>query len=304
MGDFTLVVWARLCNALPWPEPLHPKQSAPTMDPTLVLATTLSLSLSSGQMAGQRNVILSPKETVGLKIDVGLSSVKALEMQVQAQAVAGKVTSSDANRKSGIQEFHTQTYAVYNFHTDDSSRAGVGLYADLALPTHNHTPPHVSLPDGQYADEESEISHRQALLGLDLKLSAASDHMRTDLHNILFFSGNRVAPNLVTYKPMLGFKWHNAYLFTGDKATGGLSLITDVDFYFARKSGVSALNAHDGLGGTKREILLSYGFRYEFSPASALSLQSYGYNNLNRGNSATTPTQFRDGFRLTYEMKL
>lgn len=274
------------------------------MEPFLVLATTLNLSLSSGQMAGQRNVILSPKEAVGLKVDLGLSAIKALEMQVQAQALAGKVTSSDANHKSGLQEVHSQAYAVYNFHSDDSARAGVGIYADLALPTHNHTPPRVSLPDGQYADEESEISHRQALLGLDLKLSAESDRMRTDLHNILFFSGNRIAPNLVTYKPMLGFKWHNAYRFTGGKSEGGLSLITDVDFYFARKSGVSALNAHDGLGGTKREILLSYGFRYEFSPESAVSLRSYGYNNLNRGNSATTPTQFRDGFRLTYEMKL
>lgn len=275
------------------------------MDPTLALTTTLHLALSSGQVAGQGNVVLQPKSTWGATVDVNVKALPELETRLDGSAVVGSVRSADKAHQQGLQEVRAQAWSVYNFHVDPASRAGVGLYTDMALPAHHHLPLPQSLPDGVYAAEEGEVSHRQTLLGVELKVSTQSDRMRTDLHNIWFFSGNRIAPNLVTYKPMLGFKWHNAYRFTGEpQGHTGLSLLTDVDFYFARKSGVSALNMHDGLGGTKREILLAYGLRYDFNEQSAVSLQSYGYNNLNRGNSATTPTQFRDGFRLTLEHRL
>ncbi|MDE1997663.1 MAG: hypothetical protein KGN37_03970 [Burkholderiales bacterium] len=55
------------------------------------------------------------------------------------------------------------------------------------------------------------------------------------------------------------------------------------------------------MGGTKREIYLSYGVAYNDSPDTVLTLRTYGYNNLNRGSSAMSPFGFKDGLSVTCE---
>ena len=269
------------------------------MDPFLIFATTLNIGLSSGQTAGQSNTILEPRIAAGLSMDIKAPSITALESRIKTEVVGGSVLSGDQSGRRGLQEMHAEIYSVYNFHQDSYARAGVGFYGDYAIPLRQHQPYRPQNQTHIYAAEEGEVSHRQTLYGLDLKLSAESDRMSTDIHNILFFGGNRVAPNLLTYQPLLAVKWHNMFRLTGEQKDLGLSLVSDVDFYFAKKSGVSTLNAHDGLGGTKREVYLAYGLRYGFTPETALTAQSYGYNNLNRGNSDSTPSQFKDGFKLT-----
>jgi hypothetical protein len=62
---------------------------------------------------------------------------------------------------------------------------------------------------------------------------------------------------------------------------------------------VRYFNSHDGLGGTKREIDLSYGLGYDFTRDTNLTVMSYGYNNLNRGNSSAVPVGFKDGLSVT-----
>jgi hypothetical protein len=81
----------------------------------------------------------------------------------------------------------------------------------------------------------------------------------------------------------------------GTQARPRLSFFANVQFWFARKAKARLFNSHDGIGATKRELYLSYGINYSISDKTAIYLESYGYNNLNRGSSTTDPKGFRDG---------
>ena len=219
--------------------------------------------------------------------------------------IYGKTESSDpttlrkTSSKPQLQEIRGVGHLIYDFHDNGGiEKVGVGLYTEFARALHRsprYIPPET---DDAYAAEEGDITRSMLNTGLDLRLALKESRIKSTLHNVIFLSGSRIAPNLLTYKPMLGFMWSNEFAITGSIDHPGLSLLTDMDFYFARKAGVGYLNSHDGLGGTKRELDLRYGLVYSFSPKVRMTVQSYGFNNLNRGTSSTQPTGFKDGLRV------
>ena len=273
----------------------------------LDVKTSGSVTVGTGQLAGMGNVILEPKLQLGLGVLLHHPDFPRWDADGNLQILYGSTQSSDpvtlqnSVSQSALQELRGQGHLIYNFHQDgQATKVGVGLYADMARPLHDlprYIPAQV---DSVYAAEEGEITSHALDLGLDLRYVLNERRVSSELHNILFISGNRIAPNLLSYQPMLGFMWSNAFAIAGDIGRpGNWSLVTDVDFYFARKAGVTYFNTHDGIGGTKRELDLSYGLTYEVDPATRVSFKSYGYNNLNRGNSSMVPTGFKDGFRMT-----
>jgi hypothetical protein len=229
--------------------------------------------------------------------------VPELETKTDLYAIDGTVNSAAGYSSMGFQEIRGSLDSVYNFYNERNiSRAGLGLYSEFAFPLHQYEPYYRAL-SGDYAVEESEPLSREFLTGLDLKLSLRHDKLESDFHNIVFLSGNRIGPNLITYKPLLGFMWHSDYYIFGNIDQPKLSFFTDVNVYFAKKSATSTFNSHDGIGGTKRELYLSYGFAYAFNKDISLSLWTYGYNNVNRGDSTQVPSGFRDGFVMSLSHK-
>jgi hypothetical protein len=254
----------------------------------------------SGQIAGMGNVVLTPKVSLGLQLDMALKRVPELDTRLRLAAIYGGVDTGAGKLGSALRELRGEATSVYNFYDSDGiAKAGVGLYTEFAHPFHQYIP-YLAMPSlaGSYSAEEDDITAHEFLVGADLKFSIQHDRLESSLQNILFLSGNRVAPNLLTYKPLLGFKWSNAFYLLGNRSHPKLSLLADMNFYFARKAGVTVFNTHDGLGGTKREVFFSYGLSYAYDPDTVFTLRTYGYNNLNRGNSSTIPISFRDGFSL------
>lgn len=264
------------------------------------------MSTGTGQVAGLGNVILYPKLQAGVGMALHHSDFPQWDADARLQLIYGRTASSDpvtlskSVNGSALQEYRGQAHLIYNFHQDgEAAKAGVGLYVDLERPIRSaprYVPPTYKVG---YAMEEGEVAHRILDTGVDFRFKVKQQRLASELHNVIFLSGTRIAPNLLTYKPMLAFMWGNAFSITGTVDHPGWSFLTDVEFYFARKAGVRYLNLHDGLGGTKRELGLSYGVAYDVNPLTRVSLKSYGFNNLNRGSSSAVPAGFKDGFTLS-----
>jgi hypothetical protein len=263
----------------------------------------LYVGMGTGQMAGMNNVIIRPKYVVGAKLAPRLKGMPELDTEVDTMLIYGVAqTGSGSFSTTQFQEWRGKLNSVYNFYNhNDVAKAGVGWYSEFAVPFHSYDRYAQSAPATIYAQEEGEQLKRQFLHGLDLKLSISDDRLDSSLHNVIFFSGSRIGPNLLTYKPLLGLMWHNNIMLMGNNLDPKLSLFTDVWVYFARKNNTPVFNMHDGLGGTKREIYLSYGLNYTWSKNTDIRLLSYGFNNLNRGDSNQIPSGFRDGFAITLE---
>jgi hypothetical protein len=264
----------------------------------------LYVGSGTGQVAGMHNTILRPKYVIGIKAAPRLAGTPELDTHINTYLVYGTVESGNGSFSApGFQEMRGQIDSVYNFYNHENvTKIGIGWYSEFAVPFQSYDRFYQSIPTGSvYSDEEGETLSHEFINGVDLKLSLADDKLQTTLHNVLFFNGNRIGPNLMTYKPLLGLMWHNNVMILGSIQEPKLSLFTDVDIYFARKNNTPMFNMHDGLGGTKREIFLSYGLTYSLSKDSDIKILSYGFNNLNRGSSNQVPSGFRDGFAITLD---
>lgn len=264
------------------------------------------LTLGAGQIAGLGNVILDPLVQPGVTLHLTDSRWPEWEADGTLRLIYGRTESTDPvtqgsrTSKPALQEYRGQAHVIYNYEREgDVAKAGVGLYVDMARPIRSsprYTPPEAN---DAYAAEEGEIASTIFDTGLDFRFALHEHRVASVLDNVVFINGSRIAPNLLTYKPMLGFMWQNQFAITGAIGQPGWSFDTDVDFYFARKAGVRYVNGHDFIGGTKREIDLSYGLAYQFANHDVVSVKSYGYNNLNRGSSSMVPVGFKDGLRVT-----
>lgn len=288
------------------PEPESGPVTAPLPSGWIALRNpSVYVNYSTGQLAGMNNAVLKPKETVGTRFDLTLRDLPELETHADLYGIYGTAQSSTGTSKSGLQEMRGEFSSIYDFYNQNQrSKAGLGFYSEFAVPLRNNLSYAQTQPSGaEYSAEESDRQKREFLYGIDLKISSQSERISSSLNNILFLGGTRIAPNLLTYKPLLGMIWHNDFYFLGNTRDPKLRFFTDVNMYFARKAGAAIFNAHDGIGGTKRELYISYGVGYSFNRHWELSLRSYGFNNLNRGNSQQTPTSFRDGFILGTEYR-
>lgn len=259
----------------------------------------IELKLGAGQIAGMGNTILHPVLTLGVGGDFHLRDFPQVDTDFNASVIMGKTGANPNTTKPGLQEIRGSAHSIYNFYNDRGiSKAGVGLYVDFAQALRHQSRYVPQDASGIYAAEENEAIQHQLDMGLDFRISIHNDRVASDLHNVIFLSGNRVGPNLLTYQPLLGFMWSNKFHFTGSESEPGLSFLTDLNFYFAKKNGVKVFNSHDGLGGTKREIYLSYGLEYTTESKTAYTIRTYGFNNLNRGASTMAPSGFKDGLSI------
>ncbi len=277
------------------------------MEPVLRARTASFVTFGAGQIAGLGNVILDPLVQTGVSVKLSHPAYPEWDADAKLALVYGRIESTDPSTsrqtisKGALQEYRGQAHLIYNFHREgDIAKAGVGLYVDMDrsirsfpryIPRNSNT---------SYAAEEGEIAKSIFDVGVDFRFLLKQQLMSSEVHNVIFLSGSRIAPNLLTYKPMLGFMWSNTFSITGTTDQPGLSFLTDFDFYFARKAGVRYFNGHDGLGGTKRELDLALGLAYSMTPQTRLIVKSYGYNNLNRGASSTVPFGFKDGLGVTF----
>ena len=259
----------------------------------------IELKLGAGQIAGMGSAILHPVLTLGTSGDFHLRDFPQVDTDFNTSVILGKTESTQHTTKPGLQELRFSAHSIYNFYNDRGiSKAGVGLYVDFAQALHHQSRYVPQDTSSIYAAEENESIQHQLNTGLDFRISIHNDRATSDLHNVIFLSGNRVGPNLLTYQPLLGFMWSNKFHFSGSESEPGLSFMTDMNFYFAKKNGVKVFNSHDGLGGTKREIYLSYGLEYTTESKTAYTIRSYGFNNLNRGASTMAPSGFKDGLSI------
>ena len=280
-------------------------KTAPSLAPSRS-SWSAFLTLGAGQIAGLGNVILDPLVQAGVSTSLVDTRLPGWEADGTLRLIYGRTESSDPTTlnsqtsKPALQEYRGQAHVIYNYERDgDAAKAGIGLYVDMARPVHEfprYTPPEAN---AAYSAEEGEVATTIFDTGLDFRFSLHQQRVASELHNVVFINGSRIAPNLLTYKPMLGFMWSNQFAITGSIDHPGWTFSTGVDFYFARKAGVRYFNGHDGIGGTKRELDLSYGVTYNFDDQSSLAIKSYGYNNLNRGSSSMVPVGFKDGLSVT-----
>jgi len=271
----------------------------------LSLVSMLYFERVNGEMAGLNNVVLKPQYELGTHNELTFNAIPKWHNDLDFYALYGKALidggDTTPNELLEVRGKITSLYTVYNDH--DILTFNTGLYALLAYPTHNYPPYNDPSGNKEYAVEESEKIHKEDLFGLDFNFKIDYNKSASSFHNILYFSGERIAPNLLGYRPVLGFDWRYEMFFLGTKDHPKLSFFANTQFWFAKKANVKLFNSHDGVGATKRELYLNYGVNYFFSPKTTFYLETYAYNNLNRGSSETDPSGFRDGFDfgMTYK---
>lgn len=106
------------------------------------------------------------------------------------------------------------------------------------------------------------------------------------------FSGSRMAPNGVAYDPLFAIdtdfnvglnKDRTLYLFSRD-------------WFWAQEATPGVTNSRQGsLDFSKREYDLSIGAAWRYWPRTEIRAFGYSLNNLNRGNSATSSSGYKDG---------
>jgi len=256
----------------------------------------------TGQLAGMGNVVLEPAYVIGTTNELDLESIPRWHNYLDLYAIDGAALTGSGTTKNEIQEVRAKfisAYTVYN--NDDIFSFNTGLYSLWARPTHHYLPYLDPSAVQEYATEEDDVIRGESLLGLDLNFNVREEKIHSTFHNIFYLSGKRIAPNLLTYQPTLGFDWNNEVYLWGTQQEPKLSFTTNVDFWFARKANVKLINVHDGVGGTKREVYLEYGLRYYIKHDMSVYLATFGYNNLNRGSSQSEPAGFRDGSMLEFK---
>jgi hypothetical protein len=108
-------------------------------------------------------------------------------------------------------------------------------------------------------------------------------------------SGERMAPNGVAYEPLFAIDTHFNVGLNADRT---LYLFTE-DTFWAQEATPGMTNARQGaLDFSKREYDLSLGLGWRYWPHSEVRAFGYSFNNLNRGDSATAPTGYKDGFGI------
>ncbi len=106
-------------------------------------------------------------------------------------------------------------------------------------------------------------------------------------------SGERMAPNGVAYEPLFVMDTHFNVGLNADRT---LYLFTE-DTFWAQEATPGQTNARQGsLDFSKREYDLSLGLGWRYWPHTEVRAFGYSFNNLNRGDSATSPTGYKDGF--------
>ncbi|WP_374590646.1 hypothetical protein [Aquabacterium sp.] len=267
---------------------------------TLVMATTLYMRAQSGELAGMGNTVLKPRATIGIKGEGVVAGHDDQLLDYDIQVISGHARTGSSSVVQAQQELRGRAEYLYSYHQSASDRISVGPSFEFALPRHNYSPFVPQSENNSYAMEEGEVLKRMGLVGIDLRLDAGGEKIASTLRNIVYLNGSRIGPNLETYQPMLGLLWNMNYYVLGTADAPRLTLRSNLDFYFAKKARVSAFNAHDGLGGTKRELDIDIGLSYAVTQHDDLTLDMWGTNNLNRGSSATVPYSFRDGFSVGF----
>jgi hypothetical protein len=268
----------------------------------ITLLTSLYIDRYSGELAGMRNVILEPQYIVGIRNEIDLNAIPDLHTSIDLYGIYGSAKTGTGNVGDQIQEFRGKITSLYTFYNkDDIFTVNTGLYSLFAHPLHHYLPYRDPDPNVEYAEDENERLTSEFLLGWDINFATRYDKIASSLHNIIFFSGQKMAPNLLAYVPSLGFDWTNEMFLLGTEDRPRLSFDMNLKFWFARKADVKLFNTHDGIGGTKREFYLSYGINYWLGKQTEISLKTYGYNNLNRGDGISSPKGFKDGAVLSIE---
>src|SRR5260370_2483613 len=108
----------------------------------------------------------------------------------------------------------------------------------------------------------------------------------------IYITGNHMAPNGVPFKPLFGLDFDfnigllsqkELYLFAENK-------------FWAQRAAPGITNPSQGQWDfSKREYDLLLGVAWTYSDAFELRVSTYALNNLNRGESLSSPFGFKDG---------
>lgn len=264
---------------------------------TKPVVSTVYFERNSGELAGMKNTILKPKYVLGTHNHIRFKALPDWHNSIDLRGYFGTVLSANEQMsEEGWQEIRGRIHSLYNlYNNSDVLFFNTGLYGLLAFPLHDDAPYVNPATNVAYAESEDKKLDREVLLGWDMNFDVKYDKSLSSFHNILYLTGKRVGPNLLAYRPALGFDWRHEVFFVGTKEQPKFSFFANIQFWFAKKADTSFFNTHDGIGGTKRELFLTYGFNYFFTEQTAGYIETYGYNNLNRGQSTTDPKGFRDG---------
>jgi hypothetical protein len=271
----------------------------------LSLVSLLYFERVNGEIAGMNNIILRPTYSFGSQNELTLDKLPKWHNYLNLNGLYGRAL-YDGGKTTGnelleVRAKWTSLYTIYN--DNDVLTFNTGLYSLLAFPLHNYEPYDDPTLNKVYAAGENERLKREELFGWDFNFKVNYNKSASSFHNIFYFYGKRIAPNLLAYKPVLGFDWRCEMFFLGTNSHPRLSFFANTQFWFAKKADVGIVNTHDGLGATKREVYLNYGVSYYYKHHLTLYLETFAYNNLNRGSSATDPTGFRDGYKFGVKYK-
>lgn len=262
----------------------------------LSLVSTLYLDHYTGQLAGMGNVALEPQYVIGSANDVGVKAVPDWHNHIDIYAIYGNALTGAGTYTNRFQEVRGKLTSLYTIYKSDGIFSiNTGLYSLLAYRLHHYLPYQDPSLASEYSEEENERIGNETLVGWDFNFDIKDDKIASSFHNIIYFLGKKLAPNLLPYQPTLGFDWRNEIYLWGTYHRPKLSFFTNIEFWFARKANVNLINLHDGIGGTKREFYLAYGVAYYLNSKTAFYLKAFGDNNLNRGTSLTQPRGFKDG---------
>ncbi|MFP3293984.1 MAG: hypothetical protein RXN80_01465 [Hydrogenobaculum sp.] len=229
------------------------------------LKNQVYINLFTGRLPGIRSVTLRPELNLGYKLHWG---IKRFDVDFKADGYYGSADTGSGTQRNKLLQLNLKAVGLYNFYQDKHSKIGIGLFAKDYEPLTSFKPSITPSQVIQYGAEETEIPTNDNY-NFGSRLRAKYDYKKIGTRNKLFLIGDIDKPKL--------------------------ALNLDMRFYFERKYDNKIFTSHDGLAGTKREFDLTVGTMYYLTKNLDFHVDTYGFNNLNRGNSSTLPSGFKDG---------
>jgi len=255
----------------------------------------VQFEIFSGEFPGATSTVFEP--VYALSTGIYRSSPTA-EIFFLSKTYYGHFSQDDAQKR--LLETDASGVLARRLLFQKEVNINLGLFFDYYYSWEDFSPDISPAQIEPYSSSEKQIPMKEKLnLGVIFYTYLYKRSLLLFEHYLkVYLRGTRVAPNLVPYKPLLssGLKF-NLYL------TPKCLFLTYFEFFFQRKEDVALFNSHDGLAGTKREFDLYVGLQYYLTPKTYLYAVSFGRNNLNRGESLTSPAGFKDGYYIGFGYK-
>ncbi len=255
----------------------------------------ISAGFYSGEVQGIRSVILRPNYFFRIILNDNIK--KNFRYEFFLNTLYGDARTGEGNIDNQFLQTDIFLKFFYLFKDSQNFKLSGAVFSEIYIPLKNFQPFIERVEEEYGAGEDRVPTDKPFNFGISMRIDGIYKKFFSRLEIAYYIYGHRVAPNIAPMAPLFGIFWENRVFIIGDFYNPVFTFFINSGFIMQKKyDGSKIFTKHDFFAGTKRQFDIEMGIDYIFRSHYRLFFVFYGYNNLNRGWSRTTPHAFRDGF--------